>query len=104
MSASRRRSAGVERLPRKGPAAGQLVVDGRPVPFFEGETIAIAILAEATAIGEGPERRRAIYCGIGACFECAVRVDGQLVRACMTPAEPGANVSTARPLGGHRGC
>jgi 2Fe-2S iron-sulfur cluster binding domain len=39
-------------------------------------------------------RPRGIYCGIGQCYDCLVRIDGgPPVRACITPVRPDADVS-----------
>jgi hypothetical protein len=39
-------------------------------------------------------RPRALYCGIGQCFDCLVRVGGgPPVRACVTPVRDGDEVS-----------
>ena len=74
-------------------------VDGEPVEACAGETIGAALLVAGrrairrTARGDEP---RGLYCVMGVCWECAVRVDGQTVRACMAPAVPGLRVETLR--------
>nr|MDT0660773.1 FAD-dependent oxidoreductase [Micromonospora sp. DSM 115978] len=72
------------------------------VPALPGETIGAALLAAGirswrqTRHGHRP---RALFCGIGACFDCLVSVDGgPPVRACLTPAEPGTTVAPPGPL------
>lgn len=35
---------------------------------------------------------RGLYCGMGVCFECMVVVNGQQVRACITPVSDGMTV------------
>ena len=76
----------------------QFLVDGHPIPAYEGETIAAALLAAGrrtfrhTVPGGEP---RGVFCGIGVCFDCLVTVDGtQTVRACVTPVSDGMRVST----------
>ena len=76
----------------------QLLVDGQPIPAYEGETVAAALLAAGrrafrrTVPGGEP---RGIFCGIGVCFDCLVTVDGaQTVRACVTPVRDGMQVTT----------
>ncbi len=71
--------------------------DGREVTAHPGETIAAALLAEGTRqlrttrLGARPRR---LFCAIGTCFDCLVRVDGgRPVRACLTPATPDAEVA-----------
>jgi glycine/D-amino acid oxidase-like deaminating enzyme len=66
--------------------------DGRPIPALEGETIAAAL----SAAGIVAFRRtssgapRGLHCGMGACFDCVVSVDGRIgQRACMTKVADG---------------
>src|SRR6201996_3040321 len=61
--------------------------DGQSLPAIEGETIAAALSAAGivayrrTASGAP----RGLHCGMGACFDCVVTVDGRIgQRACMT--------------------
>ncbi|HEX3398760.1 MAG TPA: FAD-dependent oxidoreductase [Acetobacteraceae bacterium] len=66
--------------------------DGTPIPALEGETIAAALSAAGivafrrTASGAP----RGLHCGMGACFDCVVSVDGRIgQRACMTKVADG---------------
>ena len=54
--------------------------DGRTVPALEGETIAAALSAAGTlAFRETPTGApRGLHCGMGACFDCVVTVDGRI--------------------------
>ncbi len=50
----------------------------------------------------GPRRggagSRALYCGIGHCFECRVTVDGRRdVRSCLTPLREGMVLTSQEP-------
>ncbi|SCG16604.1 2Fe-2S iron-sulfur cluster binding domain-containing protein [Micromonospora echinofusca] len=72
--------------------------DGRPVPTDGRRTIAAALLAAGirswrrTRVGARP---RGIFCGIGICFDCLVRVNGTpSQRACLVVARPGDVVET----------
>lgn len=71
--------------------------EGRDVPAHPGETIAAALLAEGTRqlrTTRRGGRPRGLFCAIGTCFDCLVRVDDDRpVRACLTPAEPGRVVT-----------
>ncbi|MBT2324007.1 FAD-dependent oxidoreductase [Variovorax paradoxus] len=76
--------------------------DGSPVDGLEGETIAAALAASDirqlrhTRGGE----RRGMYCGMGACFDCLVTVDGRASqRACLTKASEGQQVRSRMPAG-----
>lgn len=90
------------RLPGGG-AAVTISVDGSPVEAREGEPILAALWAagiralHTTAQREEP---RALFCGIGVCFDCLVTVDGERsVRACMTPVAEGMAVETQHDAG-----
>ncbi|MFF6995934.1 (2Fe-2S)-binding protein [Streptomyces sp. NPDC008313] len=76
----------------------EIIIDGRPLPFVEGQTVAAALVAagrvawRTTRIGHRP---RGVFCGIGVCFDCLVTIDGAgNQRACMVPARPGMTVMT----------
>ncbi len=72
--------------------------DGKPIAALEGETIAAAlsaagIVAFRTTPGGSP---RGLYCGMGACFDCVVTVDGRIGRrACMEKVADGMQVGSA---------
>ena len=74
--------------------------DGQPIAALEGETIAAALSAAGivafrhTASGAP----RGLYCGMGACFDCVVTVDGRIgQRACMTKVADGMQITGALP-------
>ena len=76
--------------------------DGRPLDGLEGETIAAALAASDirqlrhTRGGE----RRGLYCGMGACFDCLVTIDGRASqRACLTKVADGQQVRSRMPAG-----
>ncbi len=86
-------------------AAGQPIhfwYDGQPVPALEGETIGAALSAAGIASMRHTrsQARRGLYCGMGACFDCLVTVDGQASqRACLTKVVDGQQVRSAMPAG-----
>ena len=69
-----------------------ITFDGTPVVVQPGQTIGAALLVAGvrtlryTRFGGAP---RGMLCGIGACFDCLVEVNGELQRACITPATDG---------------
>lgn len=84
MTARRHRLAGhgLERGPEV-----TVVVDGRPRTAYHGESVAAALMADdddlevRTTSGGAP---RGLFCGMGACFDCLVVVDGiPGTRACV---------------------
>ena len=88
-----------ERLPVQRGRGIAISFEGQPIPCYEGETIATALLAAGidsfSVTREGSPR--APLCNMGTCFECAVTVDGRpLVRACLTPAVDGMSVQRTK--------
>ncbi|ACN15995.1 SoxA2 [Desulforapulum autotrophicum HRM2] len=79
-----------------------LMVNGAPVPAFEGESVHAAL----TAAGIQNLRRsktgspRGIFCGMGICYECLVTINGVPdQRACMTMVNDKMEITTqADPL------
>ena len=81
----------------RGPAL-EIIVDGRPLRAFLGESVAVALLAAGKRTLRTTPRTsepRGLYCGIGVCFDCVMVVDGQPnMRACQTRVRPGMCVET----------
>jgi hypothetical protein len=77
--------------------------DGVPVEGYEGEPIAVALLAAGFRVLRTMPRRgdaRGAFCMVGRCPDCAVIVDGvPNVRACRTPVTAGLRVRTQSGLG-----
>src|SRR5262249_33985802 len=66
-------------------AVANIIVDGRPIPFRAGDTVAMAIMRA----GEHPHHGGTI-CLAGDCPNCVADVDGTAyVRTCQTAARPG---------------
>jgi predicted molibdopterin-dependent oxidoreductase YjgC len=84
------------RLP--GAPAFTIQFDDEQVVAAPGQTVAAALWAagvrawRTSRISGAP---RGLFCGIGACFECLVTIDGQPnQRACLVPARPDMVVKT----------
>ena len=76
--------------------------DGQPVDGLEGETVAAALAASGLRrlrhTRDGG--RRGLYCGMGACFDCLVTIDGQASqRACLSKAADGQQIRSTMPAG-----
>jgi glycine/D-amino acid oxidase-like deaminating enzyme len=74
--------------------------DGQRIDALEGETVAAALSAAGvttfrhTASGAP----RGLFCGMGACFDCVVTVDGRIgQRACLTGVAEGMKVGGGFP-------
>lgn len=85
----------------------EFTFDGRRLPALAGESIAAALAANGIAAirkfdagAPGDESWRGLYCGMGACYDCVVTVDGRTgQRACLTKIEGGESVRSAQPAG-----
>jgi glycine cleavage system aminomethyltransferase T len=74
---------------------GRLVVDGRPLAFEPGDSVALAMLRAGDWPGRG-----GTLCLAGDCGNCLATVDGvAYVRTCQTTARPGLSV-VAHPAEG----
>jgi len=74
-------------------------VDGAEVTAYDGDSVAAVLMRDGriswrrTRRGDRP---RGLFCGIGACQDCLVTVDGVTgVRACIAPAAPGIDIATS---------
>lgn len=76
----------------------EIEVDGESIVAFAGESVAAALLAAGRRVFRRSPRfgePRGAFCGMGACFDCLMIVDGMPgVRACQTPARPGMKIET----------
>ncbi|MFF0517806.1 (2Fe-2S)-binding protein [Actinomadura nitritigenes] len=91
-------------VPAAGDAAGRrpdvplrITVDGEPVDGVAGQTIAGVLLASGRRTWRSGQSGapRGVFCGIGACFDCLVTVNGvRDVRACRRRAHDGDAVAT----------
>ncbi len=74
--------------------------EGEPLTALSGESLAASLTA-AGRLGlrqAGPDERRGLFCGMGACQECLVEIDGRGgQRACMVTTEPGMTVRRHDP-------
>ena len=68
--------------------------DGTPVEAYPGETIASALIAVGIwDLRKGRDgSSRGLFCGMGVCGECRVRIGAKSRRACLKPALHGLSV------------
>ncbi|WP_460368192.1 (2Fe-2S)-binding protein, partial [Actinocorallia lasiicapitis] len=75
--------------------------DGHDVPAEDGQTIAAALLASGVRTWRTTRldaRPRGLFCGIGACHDCLLTVNGTPhLRACLTEARPADHIHPDRP-------
>lgn len=74
-------------------------VDGIPVQARAGQSLAAALLAAGIRVlrhSPTAGAPRGAFCMMGVCQECLVRVDGQLVQACLTKVRQDMLVQTGR--------
>lgn len=73
----------------------QIHVDGAPVDADAGVPLGAVLHRLRTTLRLSPSGApRGLYCGMGACLECRVDVDGRQVRACVVPVRAGMVVRT----------
>ncbi len=70
--------------------------NGQEYQAYEGDTIASAMMAEGVVTlrhHEDSGKGRGVYCNIGHCFECRVKLGKRkVVRSCLTPVKNGMEV------------
>ena len=75
-----------------------IVFDGQTIEAFAGETVAAALIASGVrATRSSPAGApRGPFCLMGSCQECAVRINGSKVLACMTDVSDGLVIQSDR--------
>jgi predicted molibdopterin-dependent oxidoreductase YjgC len=85
----------------------RVTFDGEPLPAVAGQTVAAALLAGGRRAWRSTGRRgepRGLFCGMGVCFDCLVRIDGRPnQRACQVPVADGMRVQTQHGAGSWEG-
>lgn len=80
----------------------KIIVDGKPIEAYEGETVAAALLSAGIhtfRLTQKHQHPRGLYCGMGICYECLVTVNGvHAVRACVTQVAEGMQIETCKEL------
>ena len=76
----------------------EIMVNGKPVEAFAGETVATAMLADGSWTCQTHDGRpMGVFCNIGVCHSCLMTIDGiSGVRACQTEVKPGMSVESRR--------
>ncbi len=71
----------------------RVTVDGTPLEVPGGVTVAEALTSAGFRFNE-PGREPSLACRTGGCWSCALVIDGELERACITPVRDGMRIST----------
>lgn len=93
----------IQQAVRRGPPV-TLSVNGEAVVAYAGETVATALgLLGLPRLRSSPRagQPRGVFCAMGVCQECVVRVDGRTVPACLEPVRDG--MSVIGDVGGRHG-
>jgi len=80
----------------------EIVYDGQVLNALPGESIAATLAAHGlNAFRHARDgSRRGLYCGMGACFDCLVTVNGKAnQRACLTKVSAGLKITSQAPAG-----
>jgi sarcosine oxidase subunit alpha len=75
----------------------KLLIDGQQVEAAADEMLGAVLYRRGAPLRLSPRQAqpRSLFCGMGVCFECAVRVDGnEQIRACITAVRDGMMVET----------
>lgn len=79
----------IVRLAERGRREIRFQLDGRDAVALEGDTVLIAVLANADHVRRsefGAQEPRAGFCLMGACQDCVIWTgEGKRIQACMTP-------------------
>ena len=73
----------------------RLTFAGQPIEARAGDTVAMALWAAEQRELRHSSRLgapRAVFCNMGICYECLVRIDGTTVRACTTVVRDGMQI------------
>jgi len=79
-----------------------ITFDDQPLLAVAGETVAAALAANGIACFRRSQQsgRRGLYCGMGACFECLLTIDGRASqRACLTKVADRQQIRSRMPTG-----
>jgi len=80
----------------------QISVNGNLINAYEGETVAVALLAAGISpfrLSQKNKEPRSLYCGMGICYECLVTINGfHAQRACITLVQEGMLVETCKEV------
>lgn len=82
------------------PAEVEFTFAGRTIAGRVGETVAMALWRHDVVAVRHSSRDgapRGMLCAMGICYECTVRVDGQLLRSCLLPVRQGLVVEPGGP-------
>lgn len=75
-------------------------IDGTAAEVPEGCSVAVALIVAGAAGTQRSAQRPeepGVFCGMGSCFECVLRIDGESAqRTCITPVRDGMRAETKK--------
>lgn len=79
----------------------QILINGHPFDCAPGIPLSSVLSQLFTSWRHSPglHQPRGMYCGMGACFECIVHVNGILHRSCLTQTVEGMQITIERDIG-----
>ncbi len=80
----------------------RFVFDGQQISARDGDTVAAALLAAGVVVfRQTPNKSvdRGPFCLMGACYDCLVMIDDQMVQACQTQVQQGMKVASPSAVG-----
>jgi len=72
----------------------KIYIDGAEYTVPSGITIAEALRRCGFVFSDPSSKRASVACGTGGCWSCALTVDGELQRTCITPVEDGMKIES----------
>lgn len=74
----------------------EVTINDARVRVPKGCTVAVAMMMAGAVCRKSVNGEfRAPFCGMGICFECRARINGDLhQRTCQVPCSPGLNITT----------
>lgn len=92
-----------ESLADDGAARVSFTLDGTPLSGRDGQSVAAALINAGVVSWRRTrfdDRPRGIFCGIGACFDCLITINGEPnIRACLATVREGDRVERQEGTG-----
>lgn len=75
----------------------EIVVDEKPVKAYLGETVASALIAAGHTVCQiNKNHSYGVFCNIGICYNCLMKINGRIMRSCQVEVKAGMCIETRR--------